>query len=768
MRSITLTISSLLLIASSVAMAAVPASTASTTSAPGANTTRAPNEASTIAVAPATTVSPEPRQVLIGRTVVQVMQAHHYPAEKLNDKFVHALLKQYFDALDPGRFYFTQSMVDKLTKKYAGSLEKALKHGNLKAPFAIYKLYVKQAHKQLHYALHLLEKKQSFDGDQTFRFSRRHVPWVNNRQALDTLWQERVTNDLLSLVLSGKSQNAAKKALVKRYRYSLNHINRTTSNDVFETWLNAYAQTEDPHSSYFSPFDAQQFQIQMSLQLEGIGAQLSKHGNFVTVVRVLPGGPAAKSKALDAGDRIVAVGEGEKGKMQDVIGWRLDDVVKLIRGKKGSTVRLKILPAGALPGESEKTLSLTRDTIELNAERASAKIQLVKADGHAYRIGIITIPSFYVNFQAEGDGDKQYTSVSRDVRTLLKALKKKKVSGILLDLRNNGGGSLQEALALSGLFVPDGPVVQVQERNGNTHVLDTPRGEKPVWNGPLALLINRFSASATEIFSGAMKDYHRGLIIGSRTWGKGTVQQLIKLGRYLPGFKSGELKLTTAQFFRINGSSTQHRGVRPQLDIPNAVNDDKFGESSFPNALPWKKIDTAEYSTASDGIDKLLPKLEHYYDSSVKKGARFKLYLQSVDRQRKQNEQKKVSLNIKTRKTKRDERRARELRLANAWRKLDGKPGFKTLEAADKAQFSPPDIPLDASADILSKYIDLAPRDTRLTAMVHKLPASALPGKQVCMQLKDGDKVDIGSSSCKPSGGPKSKPTPPSAPSTSQ
>lgn len=766
MRLIVFMISTMLLAGSSAAMATAPASSASTASAPASNTTRAANKASTIFVAPATTVSPEPRQVLIARTVVQVMQAQHYPAEKLDDKFAHALLKEYFDALDPGRFYFTQAEVDHLTEKYAGSLKKDLEHGNLKAPFAIYKLYVEQAHKQLHYALQLLDKKRTFDGNRTFRFSRRHVPWAQNQQALDALWQERVTNDLLSLVLSGKSQSAAKKALAKRYRYSLNHINRTTSNDVFETWLNAYAQTEDPHSSYFSPFDAQQFQIQMSLQLEGIGAQLSKHGNFVTVVRVLPGGPAAKSKALDAGDRIVAVGEGSEGKMKDVIGWRLDDVVKLIRGKKGSTVRLKILPAGALPGESEKTLSLTRDTIELNAERASAKTQLVKSDGHAYRIGIITIPSFYVNFQAEGDGDKQYTSVSRDVRTLLEALKKQNVSGILLDLRNNGGGSLQEALALSGLFVHDGPVVQVQERNGNTHVLDTPRGEKPVWNGPLALLINRFSASATEIFSGAMKDYHRALIIGSGTWGKGTVQQLIKLGRYLPGFKSGELKLTTAQFFRINGSSTQHRGVTPQISIPNAVNDDKFGESSFPNALPWKKIDAAEYSTVNDDIGKLMPKLKHYYDSSVKTGAKFKLYLQAVDRQLKQNEQKEVSLNIETRKTKRDERRARELQLINEWRKLNDKSGFKTLEAADKAKFSPPDIPLDASGDILSKYIDLAPESTRLTAMVHKLPASALPGKPVCIQLQGSDKVNVGSS-CKPSSGPKSKPTLPKAPSTS-
>lgn len=743
MRLTKLVLSLALITGSSVGMAA--------TSPSPANTTPAAGEATTIAVAPATTLAPEPRQVLIERTVVQVMQSHHYPAEPVNDKLAHAVLKQYFDALDPGRFYFTRAAVDHFTGKYAGELAKDLKHGNLEASFAIYKYYVEQAHKQLHYALDLLDKKYSFDGEQTYHFSRRHVPWAKNQQALDKLWQQRVTNDILSLVMSGKSRKEAQKTLVKRYRYALNHINRTTSNDVFESWLNAYAQTEDPHSSYFSPFDAQQFQIQMSLQLEGIGAQLTKHGNFTTIVRILPGGPAAKSKALNAGDRIVAVGEGNEGKMTDVIGWRLDDVVKLIRGPKGSTVRLKILPSGALPGGSKEVLALTRDTIKLNAERANAKVKSVKVGSVAYRIGIITIPSFYVNFEAESDGNKRYTSVSHDVRALIEKLKKQKVSGILLDLRNNGGGSLQEALALSGLFVHDGPVVQVQERNGSIHVLNTPRGEKTIWNGPLALLVNRFSASATEIFAGAMKDYQRAVIIGSRTWGKGTVQQLIKLDRFLPGFKSGELKLTTAQFFRINGSSTQHRGVKPQISIPNAVNDDKFGESSYPNALPWKKIDAADYTPVNYGIMKLLPQLEKYYESSVKTGAEFKLYLRAVDRRRKQNKQTEVPLNLKERKNNRSDRRAQKLELINAWRKLAGKSPFKNLEAADKATFSPPDVPLEASEDLLGSYIHHAPSVLQSRFKVHGTPVNSLTTTNLCRSLEFSQSAPLHFKSCQPS-----------------
>ena len=710
--------------------------------------------AATPAAAPATTLAPQPRQVLIARTAVGVMQARHYPDEALDAKLAHTVLEQYFDALDPGHYYFTQTDINRF-HKYDDELADDLKHGNLKPAFAIYRDYIEQVRQRIRFALDLLEKEPALNGNESFRFARRHAPWAKDKAALDTLWRERVDNDILNLLLTGKGWNDAKKVLAARYGYALNHVNQTTSNDVFDVFMNAYTQAQDPHSSYFSPFDAQQFQIQMSLQLEGIGAQLGEPDNYVTVVRILPGGPAAKSKALKSGDRIVAVGEGKTGKMTDVVGWRLDDVVKMIRGPKETTVRLRILPAGVLPGGTEKTLVLVRNTIELNAERASAKTMLVKRGGIAYRIGIITIPSFYVNFAAESDGDKHYTSVTHDVRTLIEALKKEKISGILLDLRDDGGGSLGEATALTGLFIPDGPVVQVQERGGHKQVLATPGGEKTVWDGPLAALVNRFSASATEIFAGALKDYHRALILGSRTWGKGTVQQLIELGNFLPGFKAGELKLTTAQFFRVNGSSTQHRGIAPDIAIPSPVDDAKLGESSLPNALPWQQISAADYSPVDDGLATLLPKIAKYYDTVVKTQPRFKLYLDEVDESRAQDALTSLSLNLAARKAERSQRRKHELELDNAWRKLDGKPPFGSLKEADAANFSPPDVPLKAGADVFGEYIALSP------PVVAKFTTVVLPatGGQVewCVNW---NLENLTSCDKKRADGPKKRPSP--------
>ncbi|MGH8274920.1 MAG: carboxy terminal-processing peptidase [Gammaproteobacteria bacterium] len=716
----------------------------------------APASAETVAVAPATLLVPKARQVLIGRTVTQVIQAHHYPDKKLDTEFSHAALKQYFDSLDPNRFYFTQPAIERFRNAYQEKLAGDLKQGNLKPAFAIYDYYIKQANRQLHYALGLLAEKPDFNGDQSFEFSRRHAHWAQNEKALNKIWRERVDNDILSLLLDGKSWKNTQQTLTGRYRHALNHVNRTTSNDVFDAYTNSFAQTEDPHSSYFSPFDAQQFKIEMSLQLQGVGAQLSESDNYVTVVRVIPGGPAAKSKALKAGDRIVGVGEGKNGKIKDVIGWRLDDVVKMIRGRKGSTVRLRILPAGALPGSGERTIALVRNTIELDAEHAHASIALVKQGSVAYKIGIITIPSFYLNFKAEGDGHRHYASVSHDVAALIKILKQKKVSGILLDLRNNGGGSLQEATALTGLFIPSGPVVQVQERSGRSQSLPTPQGEPTLWRGPLALIVNRFSASATEIFAGAMKDYHRALILGSRTWGKGTVQQLIQLDGFLPGFKAGELKLTTAQFYRVNGSSTQHRGVKPDIAFPSAINDNKFGESSYPNALPWKEIPAADYRPVQDGLDKALPKIKNYYTDTVMKRPRFQLYLRETSALRAQAARTHISLNYQARKTERVQRRAHELALDNAWRELLGKKPFKSLKADNDAKFSPPDVVLAASANLLGKYIAIAPalsakfksrihtisRTGKTSPCLHKLN-SGNPLVQICPSSKNESKDEI-------------------------
>lgn len=685
--------------------------------------------AATAAPAAASQLQPESRQVLIARTVTQVSQRHHYPAEKLDAHFSSALLKEYIDTLDPGHFYFTKKDVDAIHQKYDAALATDLKNGNLEPAFDIYKLYEERVRQRIHYALHLLEKKPTFTGNDKYRFARRHAPWAADRKALDKLWQERVKNDALVILLTGKSWKDAAPTLRKRYSRAFKNLKQTTSDDVFTSFLNAYTQTLDPHSTYFSPFQSQQFQIEMSLHFEGIGAQLSETNGYATIVRLIPGGPAAKNGLLKSGDRITAVGQGKDGKMLDVVGWRLDDVVKKIRGPKGSTVRLRILPAGALPGSPEKTLSLVRNTVELNAQRAHGHTVLVKHGDSVYKIGIIDIPSFYVkDFGGPNSGgDRLSSSVTTDVKRIVERMKKKKISGILLDLRNNGGGSLQQAAALTGLFIPDGPVVQVRYRNGRSQVLPTPGGEKPAWTGPLALMVNRFSASATEIFSGALKDYHRALVLGSRTWGKGTVQNLIPLNDYLPGFKAGELKLTMAQFFRIDGASTQLRGVEPDIVIPSSIDDTMFGESAYPNALPWKKMQPADYKTLDDGIDKAVPLIDKYFKDTVQKKPEYRIFEREINVRKSMSMRKTVTLNMAKRKAERNDDRARELGFDNEWRKLNGEPPFKNLKAADDQQFTAPDTALDVATELLGEYIAIeSGRNGPFKAMITAIPAQSL------------------------------------------
>ncbi len=683
-----------------------------------ASSTQAANAASQLA--------PQSRQVLIARIVNQVTQHHHYPAESLDDAFAHSMIKEYIDTLDPGHFYFTDKDVKGFHEKYDDKLAGDLRHGNLEPAFAIYARYNERARRQIAYALTLLKKEPGFKGDDRFRFSRRHAPWAAGTRALDQLWKERVKNDALVILLAGKTWKEAAKTLKNRYERALRNIQQTTSNDVFSTYMNAYTQTQDPHSSYFSPFESQQFKIEMSLHFEGIGAQLSENDGYATVVRILPGGPAAKNGVLKAGDRITAVGQGKKGKLVDVVGWRLDDVVKKIRGPKGSTVRLKILPAGALPGSAERMLPLVRNTVELNAQRAHGHTVLVKNGGTVYKIGIINIPSFYVDFGSDSDSNDS-PSVTSDVRAIVKRMKKEKVSGILLDVRNNGGGSLQQAASLTGLFIPDGPVVQVHDRDGHTQVLPTPAGEQVAWSGPLAVLINRFSASATEIFSGALKDYHRALILGSDTWGKGTVQTLIHLDDFLPGFKAGELKLTMAQFFRVDGASTQRKGVEPDIAIPSSINDNIFGESNYPNALPWKQIPAANYKPLSDSVDRALPALQKYFQDTIQKEPQYQLFEREIALQKKMDARTSVSLNLAKRKIERNQQRTQELTFDNDWRKLNGEPPFKNLKDANDARFSYPDIALDVGTELLGEYISIAaPLNSGLAKLVTAMPARSL------------------------------------------
>lgn len=661
--------------------------------------------AASTAPLPASRLVPEPRQVLIARTVVQIARKRHYPQETLDAKLAHAVLDEYFDVLDPNRFYLTNNAIRGFHQTYDERLAGAIRHGNLKPAFAIYRYYLGQVRSQIHYALKLLGRKTNFAVQASFRFEREHAPWVPNQSALDQLWRERVKNDALVFMLRGRSWTEAATVLTRRYRHTLAKANQTTPDEVFGAYMTAYMQALDPHSSYFTGRQVQQFRNETDEQRQGIGAQLEDRNGYVTVVHV----PAAENGELEPGDRIVGVGEGKSGKINDVVGWDLDDVIKRIRGPKGTIVRLCILPADASPGGAVKTVMLTRKVAGIPGDRAHARTALVTIANHTYKIGIIEIPSFYANFGDAGTTGKLPLSVTDDVRALLARLKADKVSGVLLDLRDNGGGLLQQAAALTGLFIPGGPVVRASDRSSHTQQLSTPNGETVAWNGPLAVLVNRFSASATEIFAGALEDYHRALVLGSRTWGNGTVQTLVSLRQFLPGFRAGEMKLTVGQFFRVNGSSTQLRGVTPNVAIPSSINDRALGEDTYPNALPWKSMAPADYKPVRDFVSRLLPKLRKYFEFTVQKAPGYRLFERQIALQRRTDANTTVPLSREARERDLAKHRTQTVALQNAWRKLEGKPVSKDPGSADDSNFSPSDVPLEVGEMLLGEYINLLP-----------------------------------------------------------
>ncbi|HET7370953.1 MAG TPA: carboxy terminal-processing peptidase [Gammaproteobacteria bacterium] len=642
-------------------------------------------------------LTPKPAQVLVDQTVNGLLSRYHYGDKELNNALSEYIFRHYLKALDPTRSYFTQQDIDKFSK-YSRQMGNAIRKGNLEPAFDIYNIYKERVAQQVDYALQVLDGKPDLTTDETYTFDRDKASWPANQAALDALWHKRVTNDIINLVLTGKSRKEAADVLRKRYKNFLEQAKQINSADVFNTFMNTYAHAMDPHTAYFSPEDSEQFRIEMSLKLQGIGAALMIKNQYVTVDRVIPGGPAAKSDQLHTGDRIVGVAQGEDGKMVDVVGWRLSDVVNLIRGKKGTVVRLHILPRGAAPGSTEKNLELTRNIIELKAQQAKSDLINIKRDGKEYKIGVITIPSFYRDFKAEVAGKKDYRSTTRDVRRLIEELKKKDIDSLVVDLRDNPGGSLAEATEMTGLFIDQGPVVQVRGTDGKVKV-HRDRDDSVAWRGPMVVMVNRFSASASEIFTGAIQDYHRGLIVGSTTYGKGTVQSLIDLNHFVASGKAGQLKLTIAKFYRVTGSSTQDRGVRPDITLPSPIDTSEFGESTEENALPWDKISAADFKPFQDQLQAKLPALRQDHLHRVADSAEYQLFLKDIEIARKMHARNTVSLNIDKRRAERKQLEERQLADVNAWRELKGKKPVKSLEAlpddADR-----PDVLLHEAAQI--------------------------------------------------------------------
>ena len=605
---------------------------------------------------------------------MRFLSRFHYKPVPLDDAMSEKIFSNYLDSLDGEHLFFTQADVDSFSSA-RDKLDDAVFERDLSAPFAIFALYQARVAERLDYSRTLLAKPFDFSKEESYQYDREDAPWAKTSAELDDLWRKRVKNDWLRLKLANKADKDIRETLDKRYSNYLDRIRQLNSEDVFQTFMNAYATAIEPHTNYLSPRASENFDIAMRLSLEGIGAVLQRSDEYTAIREIIPGGPAAISGKLNPGDRIVGVGQGARGEIADVIGWRLDDVVDKIRGPKGTIVRLEVLPEAAGPDGKHEILTLTRNKVNVEEQAAKKSVIDVKNGETTRRVGVITLPTFYQDFDARRRGDNNYKSATRDVEQLLSELKQEKVDGVVMDLRNNGGGSLDEATDLTGLFIDKGPVVQIRDASGRVEE-KSDRRAGAAWTGPLAVLVNRASASASEIFAAAIQDYGRGIIIGEPTFGKGTVQNLLNMDdmarNETPTY--GDLKMTVQQFFRINGGSTQLRGVTPEVSFPLTVASDEFGESSYDNALPWTSIQKANYEVVAD-LSPVVPMLIARHEARTSKNAEWKGFEEEIADARRIRAEKSISLNAKVRTEERDaqeaKRKAREALAGSAFPSQD-------------------------------------------------------------------------------------------------
>jgi len=645
---------------------------------------------------------PESRHENIGELVTQFIQKSHYMRVSVNDELSSRVMDRYIEALDRNRMYLLASDIEYF-EEYRYRLDDVVRSQPLNPVFDMFSVYRSRVRERFEFALTQLENEPDLLLDEDYQFDRENMPWAITTAELDELWRQRVKNDVLNLALADKPWDESRDVLTKRYTRYLKRMDQVKSDDVFETFMNAFAHTLDPHSSYLSPRNSEEYRIQMSLSYFGIGASLQTEDDYVHIVNIIPGGPASIDGSLKPEDKIIGVAQGTDGAMVDVIGWRLDDVVDLIRGPVDTVVRLHIIPAGALPGNSDKEISLTRGQVRLEEQAAKSEIITVPRDGREWSIGVIEVPSFYRDYRALSNGDKNYTSTTKDVKRLIGELEEQGIDGLIIDLRDNGGGHLTEATALSGLFIDNGPVVQLRNSNGRISRLDDPDPVARVaYNGPLAVLINRFSASASEIFAAAIQDYARGVIIGQKTFGKGTVQNLYSLDQYLQpeddkGF--GQLTLTIGKYYRVTGESTQHRGVNPDIDLPSPIDSDEIGESVRDSALPWDTIQTTRFR-AGEPLDTTIHSLTVRHSERAKDDPNFQYLMRYIEDDREARSRTSMSLNIETRRAEREADLVRALDLENERRKALSLEPLESLEDLDDDEL--PDVQLDQAAGIVT------------------------------------------------------------------
>jgi carboxyl-terminal processing protease len=599
--------------------------------------------------APARTVTalqPTAAEEEAGVYITQYLLQNHYRKVSVSDSLSMQIFNRYLDNLDASRSYFLAGDVENLRKLYGTRIDDEFLAGKPTAGFAIYNLFLKRAREKMQYLKAAADTVNfNFSTPETIELDRKTDPWPADRRQLVDIWRKELKYQWLNLKYSADSSKTVRSALAKTFTNRLNLFNRQKPEDAFQAYMYAVTTSFDPHTSYFSPDEYENFQIDMSRSLEGIGAKLQNESEYTVINEIIPGGPAFKSNLLRKGDKIIGVGQGKTAEIVDVTAWRINDVVKLIRGKKGTVVRLKILPISQGGRGPAKIVQLVRDKIDLQEQ--AAKKSIIQQNGQ--KIGVITIPSFYLDFEGQQQNTGNYTSTSRDVSRILNELNAEHVDGVIIDLRNNGGGSLEEAVKVTGLFIPSGPVVQISNSRGANSVLND-EDSREQYSGPLAVLVNRYSASASEIFAAAIQDYGRGVIIGERTFGKGTVQSIINVERPITFLgKSpalGEIKLTIAKFYRISGGSTQHKGVVPDIVMPSMIDTATVGEDTYTSSLPWSTIAKALYHPTSELNQEKINLLNQKEKERASKNSQYQAYLHDLTTLDQIRKKKMVSLQV--------------------------------------------------------------------------------------------------------------------------
>ena len=614
--------------------------------------------------------------------LVEQLESKHYASVDIDDGFSSIVFDKYLDALDGSKLYLLASDVQRIAR-YRYTLDNSLAEGDLTPAYDIYNIYHQRVIDRLVYAIERIDNAvpaMDFTVDEYLILDREDAPFAQSKAELDELWRKRVKNSVLSLKLTGDTNEEIVEKLGKRYRNQLRQVLKTNGKDVFQAYLSTVASSVDPHTSYFSPRDSENFNMGLSLSLQGIGAQLTTEDEYTKVVELIKGGPAERAAELQEGDKIIGIGQGIDGEIKDVVGMRLDDVVAQIRGEKDTVVRLSVIPVDAVSESSARVISITRDNVKLEDQSAKKEVIELSYADQDYRIGVISLPTFYFDFEAAARGDEDFKSSTRDVRRLLEELKEESIDAVVVDLRNDGGGSLSEANQLVGLFIETGPTVQIRYsdlRNGFTRSFGD-NDPDVVYDGPLAVLVNRTSASASEIFAGAIQDYQRGLVLGGQTFGKGTVQEIIPMSY-------GQVKLTRSKFYRISGASTQHRGVIPDIEFPDFYNAyDDIGESSLDGALPWDTVRPVEYR-AYHPVQAYLPMLRELHEARAAESPDFNYLKDQIERTRELRERERLSLNEEIVKAEREAAKRVEFDAENLRRQLKGLPLKEWIEE-DEAQ----------------------------------------------------------------------------------